>query len=84
MENTKLNELAQKIINTKLNNVKYSVRRVYRSSTNIEKLSSIWIDKLSEKTHNELKDVLKLVDGSNSILNVAIAAMNGKILKASC
>jgi len=80
--NSEMIEKAQQIIDFKLNLVKYSVRRVYRSSTSFEKLSCSWMNKLSDKVRKELKDVLVLVDGSNSMLSIAVAAMDSKKLKA--
>ena len=82
MNTQEMNLAAQKIIDFKLNSIKFAVIRNYRQSTESEIFCSTWMNKISDKVNKEIKDILDLTDGDYSFLNVAVASMKGTKIKA--
>lgn len=82
MTNQEINTVAQKVINFKLNSIKFSVRKCYRQASDFERLSCTWMERISDKVNQEMKDILDLTDGNYSLLNVAVSAMKGRTIKA--
>jgi len=73
---------AQEIVNRTLSPLKYTIRRVYRTSNELERISGDWTKKLPSVTRAEILEVSDLVEGHYSFLNLAVAAMEGRTVKA--
>ena len=73
--------LKVQIANLKLAEIKFAVRRTYRSSSELEKRCWLWANNLSPKVIGMIKEILSYTDGSYSILNIANHSLKGKQIK---
>lgn len=76
-----MNNASKRIVEFKMTQIKFHVRKKYRQASQWDKLSGAWLDTLHPSVDEEIKYILTLVDGQYSYLNVAVAAMNEKSLK---